>query len=222
MTSSGTSDDELQSELNRLKEQGCTLLVTGAVPEEVRHRATQRLFGSPDADRKRILVVGNGAAVDARRYLPSGVTPESADVSLIDWGSRTRKAVDACATATPPDTDALRWLRTTIIDAVVSYDAEAGDARLAPAELRLAFDSLDVLLESHDRHDVECLVRATTALIRGVNGLGHFHLASRDDDCIDALAPLFDARVELRRRQGKNPEQRWHVPSYGSTEWMRL
>jgi hypothetical protein len=34
---------------------------------------------------------------------------------------------------------------------------------------------------------------------------------------------LFDARIELRRRDGFAPEQRWHVPEHDArTSWVRL
>jgi hypothetical protein len=39
---------------------------------------------------------------------------------------------------------------------------------------------------------------------------------------VPLLADLFDARVDVRRRPGLPAEQRWHVPDYGTTEWIGI
>jgi hypothetical protein len=66
-------------------------------------------------------------------------------------------------------------------------------------------------------------LRLLTTAVRGVRGLGHVHCPlADDDDRVTALRPLFDARIELRRREGFGPERRWHLPEYGATEWVRI
>jgi hypothetical protein len=71
--------------------------------------------------------------------------------------------------------------------------------------------------------EVVRFLRLLTTAVRGVRGLGHVHCPlADDDDRVTALRPLFDARIELRRREGFGPEQRWHLPEYGATEWVRI
>lgn len=217
--------------LEALKQEGCNLLVTGAVSGEVTDVATRRLLGAPFAERKRVVALADVALDRVDDRLPGGCRPTDSNVHVVARRNEARSAAaSGSAPVEPtPTVDSvrtvgsdLRAFRGAICDAVVEYD-EAAEG-LDPAEFRLSLDSLRLLLDDHDRDAVARFLRAVTALVSGVNGMAHYHLPVDDDaDVVASLAPLFDARIELRRREGVAPEQRWHVPEYDArTAWVRL
>lgn len=220
---------DFQEVLQRFKNEGCNLLVTGAVSEDVTTHATRTLLGSPDVDRKRVVALADARNGAAAERLPSGVDPEGPDVWLVDQRTRRRSVPDAARNADvrfPTDADggdALVRLREEIVTAIDYYFEAAADG-LDPADLRLSVASLDRLAHEHGPDDLARFVRGVGAMVLGVRGMAHYHLPRPDDDeLVDRLSPLFDARVELRRRDGLPTEQRWHVPEYGrTTDWVRL
>jgi hypothetical protein len=54
--------------------------------------------------------------------------------------------------------------------------------------------------------------------------MGHVRITLPDGHpTVRELSPLFDARVELRKRGVLKPEQRWHLPRHGiTTVWTEL
>jgi hypothetical protein len=211
--------------LAHLKQNGCNLLVTGEVAAEVSDAATRRFMGAPYEDRKRVLALADAATDRVDRRLPGGCGRDDPDVRVV---ARRNDARSAAATAPGRSAPAdrvvesdLRSFREAICDAVAAYD-HATDG-LDPAQLRLSVDSLRLLLDYADRDEVERFLRGVTALVAGVDGMAHYHLPVADDDVVAALTPLFDARIELRRRGRFAPEQRWHVPAFDErTDWVRL
>lgn len=222
------SAHEFQEVLKRFKQEGCNLLVTGAVSEDVTVRATRTLLGSPDADRKRVVALGDSRRRSVGERLPPGVVPDDSDVWIIDQHTKQRSVPQAVRSADVDlptdgdDRDALRQLREEVVVAI-DYFEEATDG-LNPSELRLSVSSLGWLAHEEDPDAVARFVRSVSAMVRGVRGMAHYHLARPDDDeLVERLSPLFDARVELRKRDGLPTEQRWHVPEYEqTTEWVRL
>lgn len=222
------SSSEFQEALRRLKREGCNLLVTGAVSEDVTVQATRTLLGAADADRKRIVALGDSRQGNVRDRLPQGVTDDDPGVWVIDQQARQRsvpQAARAAGTDLPSatdDRDALERLREEIVVAIEYFDGLEGG--LTPAELRLSVSSLGRLVHEHDASEVARFVRGVSAMVRGVRGMAHYHLPRpEDDEVVDRLAPLFDARIELRKRDGLPTEQRWHVPECGrTTDWIRL
>lgn len=211
--------------LSGLKRRGCNLLVTGETSERVVARATRRLMGDPAEPRKRVLAFAGAADRHVDDCLPAGVDRDDPDVWVAEQRASTRSVPAATTGLAPPaaagpDGD-LGRLHRELVRAVDFFD-EGGD--LAPAELRLGVDSLDVLVEAYDRLSVKGFVRSTTELARGVDGLAHYHLQLSDDaPLVEELDPLFDARIELRRLESSPAEHRWHVPEHGlTTPWLRL
>ncbi|WP_128475747.1 DUF7504 family protein [Halorussus pelagicus] len=220
------STNEFQEVLKRLKRDGCNLLVTGAVSEDVTIEATRTLLGAPTAERKRILALADSQSENVRERLPSGVESEDPDVWLVDQETCQRsvpKAAESAATHLPADESdrsPLGRLREEIILAIDFF----ADAGLDPSELRLSVSSLGRLTHEHGPDRVARFVRSVSAMVRGVHGMAHYHLPTPDDDeMVERLSGLFDARVELRKRDGVPTEQRWHVPEHDqTTEWLRL
>ncbi|WP_129114415.1 DUF7504 family protein [Halegenticoccus tardaugens] len=206
--------------LSRLKRNGCNLLVTGAVAETASARATRRLLGSPTEHRERIIVLTDSSRDLLDERLPAGVTLDHPHVRLVDRRGGERSCVRKGSGADPAaGDDSLAHLQRQLVRFVGELDHES----LSPATLRLSLDSLSAVLERYDEETVVRFLRVVTALVRGARGMGHFHLPLPDDDPqVRSLAPLFDARVELRRRGSMQPEQRWHVPEYGVTEWVGI
>ncbi|USZ68279.1 hypothetical protein NGM10_00715 [Halorussus salilacus] len=213
--------------LTRLKQDGCNLLVTGAVSEDVTEQATRTLLGAPDEDRKRIVALADsgGRAVDER--LPAGVDATGSDVWVVDQRAHRRSVPRAAESGevdlpTPGDDDGLAQLREELVIAIDYFDGATDD--LGPSELRLSVSSLGWLAHEHGPDAVTRFVRSVSAMVRGVRGMAHYHLPRPDDDdLVDRLSPLFDARIELRKRDGLPTEQRWHVPRHDqTTDWVRL
>ena len=221
------SAHEFQEVLKRFKQEGCNLLVTGAVSEDVTVQATRTLLGAPDADRKRVVALGDSRRNVGER-LPPGVTPDDPEVWIIDQSAKQRSVPQAVRSADvdlptdSDDRDVLAQLREEVVVAI-DYFEETGDG-LAPSELRLSVASLDRLVHESDPDALARFVRSVSAMVRGVRGMAHYHLVRPgDDDLVERLSPLFDARIELRKREGLPTEQRWHVPQYDETiEWVRL
>ena len=222
------STHEFQEVLKRLKHDGCNLLVTGAVSEDVTVEATRTLLGAPNAERKRVVALADPRAENAYERLPPGVDSEDSDVWIIDQNACQRsvpKAAEGGGVSLPSDeTDrsALGRLREEVVVAIDFFaDADGG---LDPSELRLSVSSLGRMAHEYDPDRVARFVRSVSAMVKGVRGMAHYHLPRPDDDeVVERLSSLFDARIELRKRDGLPTEQRWHVPQYDqTTEWVRL
>jgi hypothetical protein len=222
------SAHEFQEVLKRFKHDGCNLLVTGAVSKDVTVQATRTLLGAPNAERKRVVALADSRRGNVVERLPPGVDSEDSDVWIIDQQTRQRSAPKAAQSGdvdfstVDDDTDALAHLREEIIVAIDYY--RGVDGGLAPSELRLSVSSLGRLAHEHDVDAIARFVRSVSAMVQGVRGMAHYHLPRPDDDgVVDRLSPLFDARIELRKRDGLPTEQRWHVPKHEqTTDWVRL
>src|SRR6056297_1667963 len=89
------STHEFQEVLKRLKHDGCNLLITGSVSEDVTTEATRTLLGAANAERKRIVALTDSRAGNVRERLPSGVGSDDADVWLVDQDTRQRSVPKA-------------------------------------------------------------------------------------------------------------------------------
>jgi hypothetical protein len=207
--------------LRELKRQGANLLVTGEVPASVTRTAARTMLGDPGEPRRRVLAFPEPPGDALHEYLPPGVTVASDDVWVASLGADVRRPASAEAMS-PSNVSDLAGFRSEIVGAVSFYD-DVTDG-LDPAELRLGVESLSMLFAEYRRDAVERFLRTTTAIVRGVNGMGHYRLARPDrDDLVQSLAPLFDVRVELRQRGDRPPEHRWHVVDEGiTTSWVQL
>jgi hypothetical protein len=242
----GGDDRDLGAVLDELKSAGCAVLVTGTAPD-ARAAASRKLFGDPSQRRRRVLVT-HGTGTDADRWLPEDVSV-AGDAALLcpplvgrDTAGQSPDAptdgptAECHTTDTPaggpgegrpttdpsgtgPSTTALDRLRNELSDVISSYQSD----RLEPGEVRVGITSADALASRYGRGELLSFVRTATALIRGVRGLGHLQLGqSREGDLVPLLEDLFDARVDVRKQPNLPAEQRWHVPRYGTTEWIRI
>lgn len=220
----------IQEKLGYLKRNGCNLLVTGNVREEVSHRVTQKLLGAPDVPRSRILALTDHDREDAADLLPGEIEATDGGVQFVEYGCGTRTA----AAAAPSKTDQTSFgtdaafvggdpdeFQRELCNAITT--AKIAESGFDPAELRLSLFTLSYLANQHDPAAVDRFVSAVGDHVRGVRGMAHYHLPVADDSKpVRRLTPLFDARIELRETNGR-PEQRWHFPDDDvTTVWVGL
>ncbi|WP_224332992.1 DUF7504 family protein [Haloprofundus halobius] len=202
-----------------MKERGCNLLVTGAVSEPVTARATQRLLGSPVEERKRLVTLTDTPTRDVDSRLPIGVSADDTGVRVVERRRIERSAAEAAGRESASDTG-LRCLEGEISRAVASLDGGHG---FSPGELRLSLDSIGPLVEVYTVSRVREFLRRVCDTVEDSNGMGHYHLPLSDDSRrVREFEGVFDARIELRQREPFGPEQRWHVPGYGTTGWIQI
>ncbi|WP_433631971.1 DUF7504 family protein [Halomicrococcus sp. NG-SE-24] len=210
--------------LQKLKQRGSNLLITGTVSDDVSARASQRLFGQK-RDRARILALTDRTETNPASRLPDGVSVTDPGTWFIDQRHGERSIPDAATNATFAldhlDKYNVHQLGEEI-QAAISFYVERTDD-LAPAALRVGIDSLYPLLQN-DRAATERTLRMLTTAVHDVRGMAHYHIRIPDDaPLVEDLTSLFDARIELRKRRRLPPEQRWHVPELGqTTAWVEL
>lgn len=226
--------------LDSLKRRGSALLVVGAVPAEVYRRASARMLGE-GATRRRLLVTGaTDGERDRRLDVVRRRTPEWTRVIEFETPARGAAAASpgsqTVSTPTPgTETDEetgrnalthrvegdVTELGRQITKTITQFETIAGG--LEPAELRLAFDCLPVLLAEYDLETAFRFSHILANHVRGVDGMGHFWLPrERDDEAVQVLEPLFDATVELRL-DGTELQQRWQFRDVDITsDWLTL
>ncbi|WP_232686083.1 DUF7504 family protein [Halobacterium zhouii] len=214
----GDSPQSFEDVLVALKQNGCNLLVTGAVADDVTARATRKLLGTPTEPRERVLALTDSAVENPVTYLPGSIYPHHDGIDVLDYRDVGRSA----NTAERSDGGTPRTLDAISEDLCSTVARRGRDT--APAQLRLGVVSLHSLLDRHDDDAVEQFLGRVTESVLDASGMAHYHLRLPDDDpAVEALSPLFDARIELRQLDGMIPEQHWHVPeSSVDTGWVTL
>ncbi|MFC7156676.1 hypothetical protein ACFQPA_14625 [Halomarina halobia] len=230
----GDGEDEaarFAAELTDLKRRGCHLLVTGIVSDAVRARQTRNLMGSPRFPRCRLLALVDGDLSRARTYLPGNLDAQSPRVSVLDFSTTRASGGTVGETTSPwPSTpggdasvpgDELSVLRMAIEREIVDGLPAAGPV---PGRLRVGVLTLGALLDTYGVERIRSFVGALGRSVRAASGMGHCQLPLAPDAAeTEALLPAFDARVDLRHRDGWPPEQRWYLTTSGeTTEWMLL
>ncbi|WP_267639433.1 DUF7504 family protein [Haloarchaeobius amylolyticus] len=196
--------------LSALKEDGSSILLVGRTSSQAHKGACRRLMGADGEEpRQRLYVytLGNESC---------GHAPASEAAGTTRLVSQTDEVGDSTAPSVGPDVEEalvgpelLSTLGTEVIDAI----EDLSEDDVAPAELRLCFDSVTPLLREHKSQNVFRLLHMITSRIRQEQGMSHFHLPlDRDSDYVRLLEPLFDAVVEVRRDDDTDTlEQRWHL-----------
>ena len=217
----GGGADEFTSRIQELEERGSAVLVTSDGSRAVHTDACRRLLGAAaGAPRPRLLVSTNGSVDVDSRVPPGSHLDATRVVTTGSPRSAAARAESADDVAVEDIGDAsLSDLGVAITIGVDALVEEHGP--LDPAELRVGVDSLVPLLDAHGERAVfEFLVYAT-GYLRTVDALGHVHLpVDREAYVARLLAPLFDAVVEVRVRDGR-PQQRWHLDDGAvSSRWL--
>lgn len=228
--------------LGTLAGQGVAMLVAGAVDESAMQAVVRRLFGEPTADRYRVLALLNG--IDPGRYLPPQVTPDRADVRVLQSPRGRSAATSAPAGTSGPsrsgDGDLLGDLHGTVTSAAgelaqLRSDRDGGEeGGFEPGELRVVVDSLQPLVEEAGLADViEWLRTDPVPAIRDPPFRGRSHWLYFGDvaePAVQALMAdpgLFDVLLEVRRHRA-DVQYRWvlwpdrypHLEDELQSPWM--
>ena len=223
--------------LESLKQEGANILLVGPGAKAAHERVCCRLLGElSDQPRYRLIVTASettyrGHSCTAAETGPEThvleIDPPADGESSAATDSTDPTAENRCETAAEemhlthaPDVS-LSALGSAVFDAVSEIDAGCGG--LEAAELRVCVDSLVPFLNEYQTEAVFRLLHMTTASVKQVSGIGHFHLPlDVDHDAVNLLEPLFDATVEVRIRDG-GYEQRWCLrDSNGPSEWLEI
>jgi hypothetical protein len=218
----GGDGPALAATLRRLKRSGARLLVTGAAGGAVRARQTRRLLGSTDERRARVLALADESSPSA--FLPDPLDATDERVAVVEHGDGVRSAAAASAEPLPPrpEADALAAFHAAVIDAIA--DDRHANGPYDPATLRVGVVGAGSLVDRYGLDRTERALRSLGDRVVDRRGMYHCHLAGRPDGpTATRLAPSFDARIDLRHRDGLPPEQRWSFPGSGeSTGWTLL
>ncbi len=186
------------------------------------------MLGDPIETRRLLFVCTDASRSSVTDRLPAdGCCSTANDVTIVNQAIPTRNAV---ASPSPSQFDLggiserrvtsneLTELGITISECIDEFEHRSGD--LAPAELRVCFDSITPLLE-HDERTLFQFLHILTGRIRSVNGMSHFHLpVPYESAIVSVVTPLFDAVIELRAIDG-HPQQRWRLRDEDiTTDWM--
>lgn len=207
MTSAG---DGFGDALERLKRDGCNVLVTGEVPEPVTARATRKLLGTPTERRERVLVVTDPEVVEPATHLPGNLYPSHEEVTLFDHRDGVRSDHTQPRPNDPGETGEVGKVgETEVTDGIGETDvADPTDATAGidepdecsairtavadavepctdggdpeSAEVRVALVTLRALLGRHSVEQVAQLAAELTAIVTDVRGIGHCHLPVAD------------------------------------------
>jgi hypothetical protein len=211
--------------LSELKQQGGNLLVIGSTHENVHRQVCTQMLGDETAAPRRRLVVLSGSNNHTAINSFSTVQQQSSSIRVIESSTRSRSAVSheqseqSQFLKTYTTTGQLSELEEIIFTFITRYETLTDG--LAPAELRVCFDSLLTIVKNYDYGTMTRFLRGVTEKIRRFGGLGHFHLpVARETDIIADLTSFFDILVELRVDE-KTPQQRWHLCDSGvESEWL--
>lgn len=226
----GSSDSETRSSatggglgdaLATLKQRGCGLLVTGPVRPEVAQLVSQRLFGDPSRARTRVLVAADGSSSGLSRYLPMGISLSHSNLHVIALGADER----GTATARSPEVQADDGVEVEtlddLLDGLPAYLRKDYRRARTPGHVRVGLIGLRHLFDARPDADVREFVAEVTEQVRSLRGMVHYHLRLPDDhDLVTDLDAVVDARIELRTTPDSSPEHRWHLPDYGTSEWL--
>lgn len=201
--------------LQRLKRDGCNLLVVGTLTDRVRRAVSRRLFGDEARRRYRLLVTTGGASAPGR--FPDGLVPSDGERhSVVSHRVTGREAGMAAGVEGRRDIDAFR---RSVLDAV----AEFADREPSPGEFRLGFDGLGPVLAAYPEDRVLGMLDEVTTAVSSVGGIGHYYLpAGRGSSTELALREPFDAVLEQRVTPDGAVEERWHLSPDARTAWIEL
>lgn len=215
--------------LGRLKDRGCSILVSGVVPITTFQLVSRRLFGHPEERRLRTLIrLRPTTSLD--EWFPAGVGLEDARVRVVDC-----TAPDRSASGDRSDFGRLRWnskfdpaetpglsRRSTADDCTDEIDslvAEAGT--LGSAQLRVGAYSLDAL---EDHNGMIDFVRTVSETVSAHRGIAHYHLERPPtSDTTQTLLEHVDAMISVRKDvPDEPPRQKWTISEFGESPWVPL
>jgi len=239
---------DFETRLQRLKAEGCAVLVVGAGATGQHATLCRGLLGDDAvAPRRRLLAFTEGTdGLDERVPAGARVGADTELVTVASDGARgaATSVVDGASggdvggaaqafggigdvvgpgdgSVREPRDGSLGALGEELLAALSALERRYGP--FDPAELRVGLDSALPLLSAHGEAATFEFLHLLTALVRRHDALGHVHLpVDRETYAAGLLAPLFDGVVALRVRDG-HAQQRWHLDDGAVTSrWLPL
>lgn len=219
---------DFSSELTTLKEDGCALLVTGALPLKDHRRAARHMLGNNGSTARHcLLVYTNTDPLTVDDSFHTTCTDHGGD-SLILNATPHSRTITAHLEATPPLPEIslpphdLGELILAISETITAISHRQQPRGLSPAALRVWIDSLSPLLQQSEER-VMAFLSLLSDRISSVDGMGIVHLnVEPDAEIVETVEPVFDAVVELRIEEGQL-QQRWRLrESNLVTGWIPL
>lgn len=211
--------------LQELKRSGSALLLTGDTTVSARAYASRAFFGQVDEPvrRGRVLVQ---TAPDSfpEVFLPNEVSPRDDGVRVFNLPTATSaRSVSSTSYATSEPQSAGSGLET-VAQEVCECTTELLNID-GHDSVRVGVTSLVPLLDCSNTEAVKAFLGTVGERVRDHSGMAHFHLPLPDDaPTVRDLAPVADARVELRTSENGTIESRWHLPGVDIDEpaWVTL
>lgn len=213
----------VEPSLAALERSGAALLLAGSVPEQEFDRVSATLLGDPDEAGALVFVLhGRGVEAARRRLSIAGASPSAGTV--VDHRATGRAGSASTTDETQPldqepeivpVSGGVRALPEAVRETI------GGASARSTGGPRLCVDSLESMIDSDDLEATSEVVEALSRIVREQDGVGTFLLpVAADSDPATALAPQFDAIVELRTSH-VGVEQRWRLTGTGhETPWF--
>jgi hypothetical protein len=244
----GPERPDFETRLQKLKAEGCAVLVVGAGAARQHATLCRGLLGDDAvAPRRRLLAFTEGVdGLDERVPAGARIGADTELVTVPTGGARgatagadgavgraagggAAPAFSGVADVVGPGDGSVREPRDGSLDALgrellaALSGLEERHGPFDPAELRVGLDSALALLSTHGEAPTFRFLHLLAALVRRHGALGHVHLpVDRDTYAARLLAPLFDGVVALRVRDG-HAQQRWHLDDGAVTSrWLPL
>jgi hypothetical protein len=227
------------NELAELKRDGCNVLVVSDAAG--RGPACERLLGAPELDRRHVfLATASDVSTVLDRHSPRRTDPSTLGVvDATAGGTRSAAAASAPSLGDPAGAPSPLGDWYDRVDDPTDFGALADASKRAldrvaanadsPGEVRLCVDGLGPFLDAADAGDIteEELFRflhLLTNTVRGVDGMGHFHVSANvDDDRLATFEPLFGATLSIDTDDSGTTRQRWRLHDSGRvTDWFEF
>lgn len=224
LRTSGDDDDsgttEFTEVLDQLKLHGCSAVACGSVDEEASAKLIRRWLGHPAALRRRVVLRLGASDLSTSALLPPEVDPTT--TRIVDHPIDRSTAVEESKVTQ----DQLWQLRQDLMESV--HDLDPGDRAYRPAELRVAIDNLEPLLETYPRSAVWTWVDELAATIVGKRGM-LLMVVPRPEEFVESISNHVDILITMRQQDG-GVTQQWHVPERPAlgldepyeTDWFKL
>jgi hypothetical protein len=184
------SDGIFRDTLCKHKQQGGNLLVVGSTHENVHRQVCAQMLGDETVTPRRRLVVLSGSNNHTAIDSVSTGQQQSSTIRVIEHSIQSRNAANheqpkqSKFVKTYTTTRQLSELEEMMSEFITRYQTKTDG--LAPAELRICFDSLLPIVKNFDDETMSRFLRGVTGKIRRFDGLGHFHLPVARENSITA------------------------------------